>query len=324
MKLSTAIQRFTAGAEGETRLAYERKLAVLLCALGDADVHAITLDDLEQFKAQLLARREKQRGTSRVQGALSPWYVRGVLKTVCHLFRWLYDRQFIRCNPAASLRLPKEPPKIPKAIEPATFDRLLQAAAHTGESWECARNVAFLCLLRDSGGRLGGLLRAEIGDLSVAAELLVTQEKAGQLRTLLFNDATRQALGAWIEQREQIHPQDRALFIGGKGKSRGKALTRSAIYNMLRRLASVAGLEGERFNPHSFRHAFARDSIFAGADLSEVSQMMGHSTIVTTADYYARYLPMELRRVHHRTSPGRQIKLPRIEDKSCAGTQDGV
>lgn len=314
MKLSMAIQRFIANADGETRTAYERKLSVMLRYLGDCDIASITPQYLERFKADLLSRQQKRHGKSVVIGKLSPFYIRGVLKTVRHFFHWLYDRQLIKRNPAAQLKLPREPAKTPKAIEPATFDALLHAASITGQPWERARNVAFLCLLRDSGGRLGGLLCAEVGDLSLDAGLLITREKAGQLRTLLFNEPTRCALGMWLDHRAKI-ARDDALFVG----RRGKALSRSAIYNILRKLAHAAGIEGERYNPHSFRHAFARDSIFAGADLSEVSQLMGHSSISVTADYYARYLPAELRRIHQRTSPGREIKLP-----TCAKIREVV
>lgn len=314
MKLSTAIQRYTQSVEGETRVAYAKKLKVLFNVLGDVDARSITPADLERFKCDLLTRRVKKNGARMVEQPLSPWYIRGVLRTARQLFRWLYDRQILRSNPAAQFKLPKEPPKNPKPIDPDTFDKLLRAATITGEEWERARNVAFLCLMRDSGGRLGGLLKAQIADLNLEAGVLVTMEKNGQTRTLLFNGATRVALRAWMEYRSQIHPRGEFLFIGGWGKSLGRGLTPSAIYNMLKRLAKADGIEGQRKNPHSFRHAFARDSIMAGADLSQVSQLMGHSSIVVTADYYARYLPAELRKVHQRTSPGRQIKLPIFED----------
>jgi len=321
MKLSAAITRFVAdvcaGKTNETPETYRKKLHKLLDGLGDREVGRIRAGDLERFRASLLSQAGKRNGAARSEAPLSPWYIRGVLKTVRHLFRWLYDRRLVPRNPAAALKLPKEPPKNPKPIEPDTFDKLLQAASTLGEEWEHARNVAFLCLLRDSGGRLGGLLKAQIADLDLPAGVLVTMEKSGQLRTLLFNDPTRDALRAWLERRNLIHPRGEFLFIGGMGKSKGRGLTPSAVYNVLRRLAKMAGVEGQRYNPHSFRHAFARDSIMAGADLSEVSQLMGHSSIVVTADYYARYLPVELRKVHQRTSPGRQIKLPGMED--CGG-----
>lgn len=318
MKLSMAISSFIAdvcaGKTNETPDAYRKKLRKLLCFLGDCEVEQITALDLDRFRAGLLAQVGKRNGAARSNAPLSVWYVRGVLQTCRQLFRWLHLRGTITCSPAHLVKLPKEPPKTPKPIDPATFDAILKAAAITGEEWERARNVAFLCLLRDSGGRLGGLLSARADNLRLEDCVLVTIEKGGQLHTLFFNPPAQAALRQWIVYRDQVHPRGDNLFIGVKGKSRGKALTRSAINNMLRKLAKAAGVEGERHNPHSFRHAFARDSIFGGADLSEVSQMMGHSTIKVTADYYARYLPVELKRRHSETSPGRQIELPDIHE----------
>lgn len=85
-------------------------------------------------------------------------------------------------------------------------------------------------------------------------------------------------------------------------------LTREGIYRVLGRLANVAGVRG-RFNPHSFRHALARDSLRAGADLSQVSQLLGHKGVAVTADYYARWDDHELQAAHRRVSPGAKIKF---------------
>ncbi len=71
---------------------------------------------------------------------------------------------------------------------------------------------------------------------------------------------------------------------------------------MLERTAQRAQLRG-RFNPHAFRHAFARDMLDNGADLATVSQLLGHRSIETTARFYARWSDEELHRKHQRFSP---------------------
>jgi hypothetical protein len=89
------------------------------------------------------------------------------------------------------------------------------------------------------------------------------------------------------------------LFIG----QGGQGLSRSGAEKIWNRLAEAAGVENQRHNFHSFRHAFARDSIRAGADLSHVSQLMGHSSTAITSDYYLQYTHDELQEVHARVSP---------------------
>ena len=71
---------------------------------------------------------------------------------------------------------------------------------------------------------------------------------------------------------------------------------------MLKRRAKQAGVKGH-VNPHSFRHAFARDYILSGGDLATLSQLMGHSSILVTKKYYARFNVKELQEKHARHSP---------------------
>jgi site-specific recombinase XerD len=303
MLLSSAIEAFIssvcAGKRNETPKAYKTKLTRLVAFLGDVDIKTVTAADLENFRQAMLTQEFKRRGSVMVREPLSVWYIRGVLRSVVFFFRWCADDGRIKVNPALRLKIPKAPQVLPKAISQETFDKLLDAAAASGEVWARARNVAFLCLLRDTGGRVSGLLSAMVGDVDLDGGTITVTEK-GKARAVFFNRVSRAALLRWLDIRKTLELQSDALFVGREGR----VLTRKGVYSLLNRLADVAGLDGQRHNPHAFRHAFARDSLRAGADLSEVSQMMGHSTIKVTGDYYARWAPSELKEVHKRTSPG--------------------
>jgi len=307
MLLSCAIDTFIAsvcaGKRNETPDAYRKKLKRLVVFLGDVQLETVQAVDLDRFRLALLTQRIKRRGNVLVIEPLSVWYIRGLLRTVKHFFRWSADEGLLPVNVADKLKVPKRPPVEPKAISQATFDKLLDAAGRCGDSWARTRNVAFLCLLRDTGGRLGGLVMARVSGLDLNASTLVVIEKGDRSRPLFLTDTTREVMRRWLDVRAELARCD-ALFIG----RRGTTLTASGARGILRRLAISAGVLGERFNPHSFRHAFARDTLRAGADLSEVSQMMGHSGIGVTGDYYARWLPNELKEVHKRTAAGRGVR----------------
>ena len=161
-----------------------------------------------------------------------------------------------------------------------------------------------LYVLRDTGGRIGGLLSAKLEDLDLEAGLLTVREKGNHERDLPLNDPTCDALRQWLDARSEMMPDSDYLFIG----MHGKPLSRSGVYGMLDRLREKGGICG-RMNPHAFRHAFARDSLRNGADISEVSQLMGHSTPTVTLKYYARWDKGELHAVHRRVSPGAHMKV---------------
>ena len=80
---------------------------------------------------------------------------------------------------------------------------------------------------------------------------------------------------------------------------------------MLRETAERAGLQGNRFNPHSFRHAFARDMILNGADLSQVAALMDHTDTRITSAYYARWNYKEQQQAHNKYSP--VLDMPEIK-----------
>jgi site-specific recombinase XerD len=71
---------------------------------------------------------------------------------------------------------------------------------------------------------------------------------------------------------------------------------------MMKRYKKRAGLTG-RVNPHTFRDAFAREYILKGGDLASGSEMMGHTQITGTKQFYAVFQAEELREKHDRFSP---------------------
>ena len=76
----------------------------------------------------------------------------------------------------------------------------------------------------------------------------------------------------------------------------------NSVIQMLRRHKRRAGVTG-RVNPHSFRHAFAREYILNGGDLASVSDIMGHSQLAVTKQFYAVFNAEELRDKHTAFSP---------------------
>ncbi len=309
MKISEAIDVFIehvcAGKKNETPAAYRTKLHQLVVRMGDRVIDTVTTNDLDDFRVSLLNQEQKMFGKRVIKEPLTASYIRGVLKTVKHLFSWLCDTGRLSMDPSTQLEVPKRPKPDPKAVESEVVDKMSAAAAVVGAEWEQVRNMAMLSLLRNSGARIGGLLAATVPGTDVEGGVITTTEKGGRKKRLYLKEAAREPLRRWLAIRAQLNPKDDKLFIGQSGRG----LTRSGAEKIWNRLAEAAGVEDQRHNFHSFRHAFARDSIRAGADLSHVSQLMGHSSTAITSDYYLQYTHDELQEVHTRVSPS----VPSIE-----------
>jgi len=74
------------------------------------------------------------------------------------------------------------------------------------------------------------------------------------------------------------------------------------VARMLARRAKRAGIAG-KVNPHSFRHAFARDFLMSGGDLGALSDLLGHADVLVTKEFYGVLTGEELRRKHEQYSP---------------------
>lgn len=287
--------------DNETPKAYRGKLSRFSEWLGSRDIQTLVEQDLEDFRGYLQNKKIKARGKAQIKERLSPFTVRTVLVTVRGFLRWCHRRGHMASDLASRWVIPSAPKPDPKAIQPDVFEQLVLAACEVGEPWERARNLALLYLLRDTGGRISALLYAELEDIDWPRTTINSWSK-GKPYPLYLNPGSVETLRAWLAVRYVANPSDYKIFTGAKCSG----LTRSGVYHILDRLAEARHVQG-RHNPHAFRHAFARDALQAGADLSQVAQLMVHSSIVVTADYYARWNDQELREAHRRFSPGRNL-----------------
>ena len=62
-------------------------------------------------------------------------------------------------------------------------------------------------------------------------------------------------------------------------------LNGSQISRRLKKLASLSSVKVQKIHPHAFRHFFAIQFMANGGDLSRLQQLLGHSSIQTTAIY---------------------------------------
>lgn len=66
----------------------------------------------------------------------------------------------------------------------------------------------------------------------------------------------------------------------------GTPMTNSNLCGMFKRILKAANLDQDKFSPYSLRHACATYTLEAGANLKDISDMLGHSSIRVTADVY--------------------------------------
>lgn len=76
----------------------------------------------------------------------------------------------------------------------------------------------------------------------------------------------------------------------GKSGAIGGALGERSVWNVVARYARQVGLE---VSPHDLRRTFSQLARRGGADIEQIQQVLGHSSIKTTQDYLGGSLDLE-------------------------------
>jgi site-specific recombinase XerD len=303
LTLSQLAERFFEDQRGmiseNTAVRYKTTTDNIIAVIGDKALADLTLADLRAWRGSLFDR-----------GLKRPT-VDSYIRSVRRVFNWAVDCRLIQSDDNLPKRLEK--PHLgrgePKAVSLADIKAALTLLAEK-ERWGLeaaagiARDRAIILLLADSGCRAGELCSITHGRLDLAdlRAMVYGKGKGGaKPRLIFFGEKTAMAIRSWL----YYHPtwaeadDNTAVFVGLFGRHHGQPLSVNGVYQLLGRRAEEAGLKG-RFHPHAFRHAAAREWLRNGADLSTVSQLLGHASVAVTDRHYAVWAQGELAGHHQR------------------------
>lgn len=202
------------------------------------------------------------------------------LAAVRSFFRFLVRSGVISSNPAALLRSPKIDSKLPSFLQEHEATSLWES--FDSNTVQGLRDRALCELLYGSGLRISEALQLNLGDIDARQRTVRVLGKRSKERIVPVTQETLDSIDAYIERRVELdpHTDESALFLG----DRGRRLTSVSAWRVVRRALGPI-TEADRKSPHILRHSFATHLLDNGADLSAVSDMLGHSSLSTTQVY---------------------------------------
>jgi site-specific recombinase XerD len=185
--------------------------------------------------------------------------------------------------------------KLPRVLTVVEVQAVLDACEHL-------RDRFLFALLYDSGCRIGEALGLRHEDIA-AAERQVTicprvndnraRAKSRQPRTV---PVSVELIRLWADYLtgEYGDLDSDYLFVNLFAEPRGRALTYSAVYDLVRRLRARTGID---FDPHWYRHTMATRALRDGVPIEVVSKLLGHASITTTSAIYGHLSVEDARQV---------------------------
>jgi len=173
-----------------TQLAYARDLQGFADWLTDKGLHfsTATQDDIEGYliacEADGLAKSTRARRLSAIK----------------QIYRFAFEEGWRDDNPAIQIKGPGRDQRLPKTLEIAEVDRLLDAARNTKR--EGLRNACLMELLYATGMRVTELVSLPVSAARGDPQMLLVRGKGGKERLVPLSPPARKALAAYLTHRD--------------------------------------------------------------------------------------------------------------------------
>ena len=280
----------------------------------NASDHTVSgyMQDIGQFAAFVwpdsavkppFAWREVQQERARAflvafhRGGWAPPTTRRKLASLRAFYRFLERENLVAANPFIGLRGPRLGRHLPSVLSAKEIDALLAApladlaarrARHgmvePAVEYAAMRDAAVFEALYSTGCRISEVASLTWGEIRFDNGTVIVEGKGRKQRLCVLGGPACRALLALREQARALWPSGAAdgapLFLNLKGG----ALTTRSIERQMEKWLKAAGLPPE-YTPHKLRHSFATHLLDAGADLRNVQEMLGHSSLSTTQIY---------------------------------------
>jgi integrase/recombinase XerD len=243
-------------------------------------------EDLANYMEQLYSRKLTATSVARKMSAIR------------HFCRHLLVTEQRQDDPTRLLQLPKIRRTLPKIFDEQEVEALLDAPDQTTELG--LRDAAMLELLYATGLRVSELVELSTDSLDDQIGMIRVIGKGNKERLVPVGELARERVAHYVQAARPLLLAGRntpALFV----TARGGAMTRQNFWYLIRRHASMAGIQ-KSISPHLLRHSFAVHLLNHDADLRAIQMMLGHADISTT-EIYTHISKVRMKQVYNRTHP---------------------
>lgn len=250
-------------------------------------VEDVTLDNLQQFVAQLYDIGINARSVARIISGIKSFY------------DFLVLDGYMQNDPTELLDSPKIGLKLPTVLALDEIEKLMSVIDLSTK--EGQRNRAILETLYSCGLRISELTTLKFSDLFFDEGFIKVQGKGSKQRLVPISHTAINEIEKYLIYRKEINVKkgsEDVLFLS----NRGTAISRIMVFHFIKEYAIQAGIK-KTISPHTFRHSFATHLLEGGANIRAIQLMLGHEKITTTEIYThmdREYLRQEIIEHHPR------------------------
>ena len=205
-------------------------------------------------------------------------------KTAClkAFFKFLLKENVYKKNIMDKISRPAKKNLLPKSLSRNEINKIFNYL-ESSNSKNNYRDKAIIEILYGCGLRISELISLNTHDINFEESTIQCTGKGNKQRIIPTNDSCLKAIDDYIQiERSQIKVSsgNQALLVNRNGSR----ITRQTAWNSIKSIINKLKLDSE-ITPHTFRHTFATDLLKGGANLRQVQEMLGHSSLSATQIY---------------------------------------
>lgn len=257
---------------------YRRDIADFLEFIGvdkeRFDPNAIARADVEEWIVYLFEKRK-----------LKAQSVNRSVATLRSFWKWMLGHGHANRDIVSVISQAKTPSRLPVFVSESRMEdvvALLRDDIAT-DDFERLRDAVIVLLFYTAGLRLAELANLKIGDISADYRTIRILGKGEKERIVPLIGRMGEILKKYFSQFSSQNiciGQKKALILSKKGEP----ISVRTIQRIVDRKLKDAGIQGKT-SPHTLRHTFATHLLNEGADLREIQELLGHSSLKATQVY---------------------------------------
>ena len=218
-------------------------------------------------------------------GRLKSSSVNRAVATLRSFYRYLRRKDIIHHDIFVSVQSLPTSRRLPTFVPKGNMDEVVDVVLQrlNGGSWIEQRDALIVLMLYACGLRLAELCNIDLSDFDNDFTALRVLGKGDKTRIVPLVGRVSREVKRYLAQNFEENiclSGENALFLS----KRGERISRSDVQRSVARLLRECGVRGQ-CSPHVLRHTFATHLLNDGADLREIQELMGHSSLSATQVY---------------------------------------
>jgi integrase/recombinase XerC len=244
-----------------------------------------------------------------LQRGLQPKSIARKLASIKSFYRYLQEKGVIKSSVLSLVSTPRYPRHVPGFLTEQQTETIFKqednGLSGPEDTFVFHRDLSVLEMLYGCGLRISELITLCSDDINFGQGYVKITGKGQKQRIVPLGSPAAEAVKKYFEVRRNFFRINKMMDERGSGyvfvTKRGKKLYPMLVQRITKKyLMSVT--EQKEKNPHLLRHTFATHLLNNGADLKSVSEMLGHSSLVTT-EIYTHVTFGRLKEVYRKAHP---------------------